>query len=856
MSYRSMYLARFILRHWLLLGLAISATGCNQLSTGKLTLLFSKAIPDSVWPEGGPEAGGQLLTISGEKLSDTVDVYVGGEVCPLVNVADGSIQCRVPSLSVGWKDVVVSQPGYGTLLSLSKYYAAGALAIGQPDTETNTSDFSNALINPAAIAFYGTSQIYLADSDNHRFVSWSGALTSARAPDHYLMQPDKRNRVDGFYADSASKSYAPHSVNLPWDICVNASNSFVSDRSRNRILIANGTMSTGKATFAYVLGQADLLSTSANRGSTVQANTLSSPHGLWCDGSRLFAADSNNHRVLMWNLPITQNGQSPDLVLGQADLTSGLSNRGTSVAANTLRFPRSVHFDGTNLFIADGGNNRVLVFSTLPTSNGTTADVVLGQTTVSGNGAAVTQGRLNTPYDVHTDATNLYVADSGNNRVMIWNLSTALTTGRNADLVLGQALFTTNSPNSGGVSLSSLRTPVGVASNGTQLFVSDQANHRMLVWNTLPTSNNQSSSFVFGQSANNEANFISGAMGVGKFPWAMGGYAYGDKLFVIDENLRRISMISPLPTVSGGTSSLVIGQASITTTMSDQGTGLFDGGYLTSPTHVFFDSTVADLYVVDQSSHRILVWDGLPAVSGTSASSVLGQTTLTGRTAATTATGLRSPRGVCKAGGTLYVADQGNHRIVGYSGAYPPANGATFTRVLGQATFTVGSANRGGTVAANTLSSPEQLFCDDDHLFVVDSGNHRILMWSPLPTTDGQAADLVLGQPNFISNTAGTTDSLLSSPSSVVFDGTKLFVLDNGNYRLVHWNQLPASNGQAFDGVFGQQDFTSKYWHRGRDLSKRSVNALMWTKHLGLYDSQRLVLGDINHQRLLVIPKP
>jgi len=38
----------------------------------------------------------------------------------------------------------------------------------------------------------------------------------------------------------------------------------------------------------------------------------------------------------------------------------------------TLSFPRYALSDGTRLFIADGGNDRVLVFKTIPTQNGAT----------------------------------------------------------------------------------------------------------------------------------------------------------------------------------------------------------------------------------------------------------------------------------------------------------------------------------------------------------------------------------------------------------------------------------------------------------------------------------------------------
>ena len=88
--------------------------------------------------------------------------------------------------------------------------------------------------------------------------------------------------------------------------------------------------------------------------------------------------------------------------------------------------------DGTRLFIADGGNDRVLIYATIPAASGAAADTVLGQvdfisdvvsdatqlitsTVVSNNGSADT---IRTPTSLAWDGTNLYVADPYDNRVL------------------------------------------------------------------------------------------------------------------------------------------------------------------------------------------------------------------------------------------------------------------------------------------------------------------------------------------------------------------------------------------------------------------------------------------------------
>ena len=74
-------------------------------------------------------------------------------------------------------------------------------------------------------------------------------------------------------------------------------------------------------------------------------------------------------------------------MVGQKDLDTGISNdapdlcpsNGTDATTGaatyparcgkTMDFPRFALSDGTRLFIADGGNDRVLIYNTIPTQN-------------------------------------------------------------------------------------------------------------------------------------------------------------------------------------------------------------------------------------------------------------------------------------------------------------------------------------------------------------------------------------------------------------------------------------------------------------------------------------------------------
>ncbi len=84
-----------------------------------------------------------------------------------------------------------------------------------------------------------------------------------------------------------------------------------------------------------------------------------------------------NNRVLIWNNIPTSNGTPADVVIGQADFTS--SDNPEPPTAQSFNQPGDVASDGTSLFVEDSSNNRILVFSPFPTSSNLAASVVLGQ---------------------------------------------------------------------------------------------------------------------------------------------------------------------------------------------------------------------------------------------------------------------------------------------------------------------------------------------------------------------------------------------------------------------------------------------------------------------------------------------
>jgi DNA-binding beta-propeller fold protein YncE len=138
------------------------------------------------------------------------------------------------------------------------------------------------------------------------------------------------------------------------------------------------------------------------------------------------------------------------------------------------------------LWVAEYGNHRVLRFDNAAAKpDGANADGVLGQASFTSNTAACAQNRMNTPRMVSGDLEGrLYVADGNNNRVLVFENAAELPNGANASSLLGQFNFNQCTMNTGGVSAASLFTPSRVFFDTTAnvLWVADWNNNRVLMF--------------------------------------------------------------------------------------------------------------------------------------------------------------------------------------------------------------------------------------------------------------------------------------------------------------------------------------------------------------------------------------
>jgi hypothetical protein len=151
-------------------------------------------------------------------------------------------------------------------------------------------------------------------------------------------------------------------------------NLFVSDIENNRVIKYNNPYLTGNDTLAdEVWGQADFSGNLANRGGNPSSSTISFDFNYWGSGGlekhggvaidpqgNLWVADTANSRVLRFPKQGSLIAKDADIVLGQSDFTTATPGSGL----NQLKYPAALAFDSTGkLYVADTGNNRVLVFS-------------------------------------------------------------------------------------------------------------------------------------------------------------------------------------------------------------------------------------------------------------------------------------------------------------------------------------------------------------------------------------------------------------------------------------------------------------------------------------------------------------
>lgn len=370
-----------------------------------------------------------------------------------------------------------------------------------------------------------------------------------------------------------------------------------------------------------VMGQANFVDTLNNRGGAPDANTLSGPYGnVTIGGGVLYVPDYLNNRILGFNAVPTANGAPADFALGQADFMQAAAG----VAMDRFDGPQAPHASGSTLLVSDYNSNRVLIYTSLPRVGPGAADVAVGQTDLDSSSFGCSVSELDSPETAIMAGVRLVVTDTRNHRVLIWNTLPSVS-GQAADIVLGQPSFDNCIPNNdvaaGGPSARTFNEPAGVWSDGDRLVVNDSLNNRVMIWNSFPTASYEPADVVLGQSD-------------------FSNTAFND----VDQD----------GTADGGPDSRTLSYP-------------YDG----------VDFNGEQLCVADSDNNRVLVWDSFPSSNFQPADRVVGQPDFLSNLA-NDAMGdgsgddpgpatLDSPNGCFFNGNRFIVGDQDNNRILIYT---------------------------------------------------------------------------------------------------------------------------------------------------------------------------------------------
>ncbi|PWT91936.1 MAG: hypothetical protein C5B56_03110 [Proteobacteria bacterium] len=671
---------------------------------------------------------------------------------------------------------------------------------------------------------------------------------------------------------------------------------YVADTGNNRVLGWQNALNFKNGQPAdLVIGQQDKFHTFAQGPSGTFSSGLAGPTGLAVDpNGNLYVADTNNNRILRYprpfaNIPGAGQLAQPDLYVGQpnlnsrtANFTGTISDQGLNLAGSP--WPVNIALDGQgNLWVVDGGNRRVLRFTSTDISRGNSGDafhanLVLGQLDFTSNNqpapstgsAATVLNAFAIPVSVNFDAAgNLYVTDSSSDstvsRVLVFKPPFA--TNQAAARVIAPVRTTQDT-----VDKTVMGTPSATffIPGSSKMGVVDTFRSRILIFDSFdkwPDPTASVSPLATGQFGQPDfhSSFPNAAAQVTYVPapsatslaTPLSGAFFNGELYIADTGNSRVVVV-PFTAGSnllGPSATRLLGQD----TFAMSAPNLIEGrefDFFTSTTAgnsadaglaVDFTSDTPHLYVADPYNNRVLGFkDFRKVAAGAKADIVIGQPDMssglcnvTGNRDAPSASSLCRPVGLAVDGnGDLYVADSFNSRVLRFPAPFNHQGQEQADLVLGQRNFTA----RVTDPSSSTMAQPYGVTVSSNNgLLVSDAVHNRVLLF-PFTSNgsfrgfldNGMAATKVLGSPDFNTPLLGNTDATFNSPRHIAVDNeARVYVADAGNNRVMIFDQLPLiSNGahaslqltglSAPRGIFVNQ-LSSEIWVTDTNSSNGAV---------------------------------
>jgi uncharacterized protein (TIGR03437 family) len=774
------------------------------------------------------------LGVSGGMFEPTgVAVDTTGSA-PILYVAD-TFNNRI----LAWKNATSS-----TLTNLQ----APDLILGQPDANTTFPNSNGGLWYPSGMVVDAKGNLYIADSGNNRVLRYPApfANTSNETPDIVIGQPDKFTSRHGNQQGAPSAQTLCLALLLSGDpycpsgagpfissLAIDSSgNLFVADAGNNRVLRFPSALLVSGATDPaadIVIGQTSFTAVTGPSSST-DRNTLLTPAGLAFDAEgHLFVTDAINRLVVY---PASVSSPTATSNIAAIRLAGIVNPTPATATASTLAGPNGIVMINDGPAVVDTSNNRVLIFDKFSSSDWTTTDstmavpppvaiAVLGQGTSLINFTTSSQNNglqqsssssMWSPFAAAVAGTDLFIADSANNRVLVFPTAGQAAA---ATVVLGQSDFPYNSPNAiqgqefyfGSSGSGDTGLAVDSSSGTPHLYVADYRNHRILGFAdarlvgpgvradiVIGQPNLQAAVCNFGGVYNSTTLASQPTQSSLCYPTGLAVDPSSGDLYVADSgNGRVLRFPAPFdPANSAQQANLVLGQAAFTGASNPQASQ----SVMVSPYGLVLDPN-AGLFVSDSAANRILLFPIAGATNGEAATKVIGQANFT----ATTSSVLLSPHHIAEDTiNQLYVADYGHNQIL------------IFVIPSGSST-TVPTSSYTGTQGGGSLYLPKGVWVNQstvagyhNDVWVADSNG---LSRFPLPNPLGNSSNATLTEPAV--EVQGGQSLLCSGSNNCVYpalavtqDGYgNLYAADSSNRVAVHYQALAATNGASFDCAMG-----------------------------------------------------
>jgi hypothetical protein len=422
-----------------------------------------------------------------------------------------------------------------------------------------------------------------------------------------------------------------------------------------------------------------------------------------------------------------QSGQNADLALS----SFGINKAKNSTTFNHLN---GIATDGTHFFVCDSWNNRVLVYNSIPSDGKAKPAYVLGQASFTSSKAGYGLDEMNWPVGIATANGKLYVADTHNNRILVWN-TIPVETGTAADYAITQY-----SDNKDG----SINWPWAIWTNGDKMIVTNTREGQLIIWNAMPTKEDTTADIVI-STGGTPRTIISD----------------GNYLLVGDHNINEGNV--------QGSGSRVWTSFPINNEDTQDFVCRQEGG---QP-----GGCIVNGKLVLLNSGRLFVYNKLPKTVAAmeNPSLTVGNNMMNDFKDDYYYFGTGDYNQCLYANGTLFAALYNSNKIVAFKGLP--------TKPTAVPDYVLGGTLNGSSLLSNGLIMNPNVATDGKSLVAVSDFDWTISIWKSIPDSDNAKADVVY-----------TLDPVTSPKDVVLFDQKLIVATD---HSLLIWSSLP-TKGQKW----------------------------------------------------------